>query len=511
MADGGVNGDGAARPIQLLEVTVTADDIAWSYTKRWPGDETTGGQERLARTAERCATIDLLVALLHHHSDLEREDRISTSLYKQLLRVVGQQLFGLLFVGRLKRQLAETLDDVTEHGHLLRVKLRFDGSDEHIGWLAGLPWEYVHTPAGDRDLDAFFLSRHAELMLSRRLPARKNRPLGDPRPLTVLLVSPNPRLVDPDDVDSERLYPVDARTVTEKLTELHRAGTIRLRTLVDPPPGPPAPDIEWTTISALRQRVRESPGPVIVHFLGHGRRKGQSGQLLFSRSDGSRHWVDTATFSDHVRRSSVKLVFLQACDSNLPDPYVPLSSVAMGVALSGVPAVVAMQYRIKAELANEFTRAFYDELLVSNSAIDVAVEAGRERIEDRIDERDALAFGLPVVYLTSHNGMLSLDLTASEEAVDRNDTEGRSTCPRCGRSPLRPDAKRCPRCKLQLRCEVCAGNPPLGDPLEDQLCEVCDAEVHQPEWNPDRSRVETAPATEVLTVFEQRRRGLVDE
>lgn len=490
----------------MLEVKVYDDQIHWEYTRRWPGDETASGQEELDRTAERCATLGLLVQLLEHHSDLERMDRISDDLYKGLLRVVGQQLFALLFVNRLKHQLAQALDEVTEHGHLLRVKLRFGGTDAHVGWLAGLPWEYVHTPAADKDLEPFFVSRHAELMLSRRLPARRERPLGDPRPLTVLLVSPNPRSPGESDVDAERFYPVDAAKVDEKLRELHEAGTINLRTLIDPPPGPPMEEIKWATVGALQERVRESPGPVIVHFLGHGRRMDQSGQLLFSRADGTRHWVDATRFSALLRRTSIKLVFLQACDSNLPDPYVPLSSVAMGVALSGVPAVVAMQYRIRAELANDFTETFYDELLVNNRPIDVAVEAGRERIEDRIDERDALAFGLPVVYLTSHAPMLTGEPARAEEPVDRGDTAGPAKCPRCGRQ-LRPDAKQCPRCLLQLRCEVCKDHTVFVDPLNDQICEVCETAIHQPEWAPDRLQVVTAAPTDVLSVFGQRQGG----
>ena len=99
----------------------------------------------------------------------------------------------------------------------------------------------------------------------------------------------------------------------------------------------------------------------------------------------------------------MKLAFLQACETAsaaAPDPYVSFSGVARQLAALGLPAVIAMQYRIKAELATAFADAFYDALITENKPVDMAVEAGRQAIGDVHDDRDRLAFGLPVVYLS---------------------------------------------------------------------------------------------------------------
>ena len=496
MANEGNNG--VLPRIRLLEVDVTDDHINWHYYADWPGDATSHGTATLARTERRRKTIDLLVKVLEHHSDRNREDRLSADVYRELLSVVGQQLFELLFADiRLRSNVATALEgvrDATDEVDYLRVKLAFAGEPEHVGWLASLPWEYLHTPAAEPEFEHVFLAKRAELMLSRRLPYGKLRPLGDRRPLTVLLVSPNPiELLSDDDNDDERYCRVDHRRVLEKLEQLDREGIINLRTLVDDPPDYPVENQQWVTVGRLRQEIRKHPSPVIVHFIGHGRRHDTNGQLLFSREDGTRHWVGADLFCERLDRSTLKLVFLQACDSNLPAPYVPLSSVAMRVAQKGVPAVVAMQYRIKAQLANEFTVAFYDALLLHNSPIDVAVEAGREKIDEGIDERDRLAFGLPVVYLSSHNGMFESDRRTTEETLNRGDVPGQKPCARCGRQ-VSHEAVACPRCKLQLRCRVCADRRPFPDPEGDQLCEICGTEVHQPAWARDHLATQDSDA-----------------
>ena len=506
LADNGSNG-GLKRDIRLLEIEVADGRVSWRDYRRWPSADYLSGHGDLARTPERSSALSLLVKLLRHHSDLDRkEDRISNELYGVLLRVVGQQLFALLFVGDLKVQVADAIDRVREGKILLRVRLSFTGADRDS--LAELPWEYVHTPPGDGLFDdpGVFLSKRAELMLSRLLPSRRRRDLGDRKPLSVLLVSPNPIVRGDSAGDENNLARVDARSVAETLKELQDEHMIRLSQLVDDPAGAPVEYPNWVTTQVFKQRIRQlEPGPVIVHFIGHGRHYKGRGQLLFSRSDGSAHWVDALDFTDDVERNSVKLVFLQACHSALPHPYIPFSSVAMALAGSGLPGVVAMQYRIKAELANEFTKGFYDELLRHNSPIDVAVEAGRERIDNRMDDRDRLAFGLPVVYLTSHDRMLIDDRGAASEDLEGKGNElSLVPCPRC-QIGLRPDASVCRRCRLRLTCAVCPDHRVFLDPINDNLCE-CGAEVHQPDWKSDTPPTAppvAAPSSEaVLSVLD---------
>ena len=408
------------------------------------------------------AKIDLLVDLLRHHSDLTHDDLISDALYAKLLAAAGRELFELLFVGGLNADVAQALGRFTEEEiDLLRVKLSFEGHSQP--WLAGLPWEYLHTPLGDAHFDepGVFLWDQAELMLSRRLEARNVRPIGDATPLNVLLVCPRPPHRGDEDPEVEQ---VDPTKVIEKFQTLAAKGKIRLHTLIDDPSEEPVERPERVTRSALLRRVKDkTQAPVILHFLGHGRNFGGEGQLLLSRADGTQDWIDARHFADSVKRRSVKLVFLQACESALPDQYIPFSSVAERLALSGRPAVVAMQYRIKTELATAFTEGFYDELLLNNSPIDVAVEAGRVRIDGEMDDRDRLAFGLPVVYLASHEGMLLDEQSApGEEPVDRKDQPRASDpCPNCGTIRTEPT----PRAAIGVACRSAVAKAMPPDPF----------------------------------------------
>jgi CHAT domain len=482
------------RRIHLVEIDVLDDTIRWTEHPDWPREYRIPGRDSLGRTEQRCASIDLLVELLRHHSDQKRDGVISDELYGELLKVVGSLLFQLLFVGDLRPAVAQALGRFERNEiDLLRIKLSFEG--RHQAWLARLPWEYLHTPPGDRLFDSagVFLSRRAELMLSRRLDSARPRQLGDTRPLTVLLVSPNPRSAGAETRESELLGRVDASRIVQKFEELASKHRIVLEKLIDDAPDYPVENPRWVTRAALKQVMRRR-SPVIVHFLGHGRNYEGMGQLLFSRADGSPDWIEADDFSKAIESPSLKLAFLQACESALPDPYVPFSGVAMRLAASGLPAVVAMQYRIKAELALAFTEAFYDELLLGNSAIDVAVEAGRERIDDQMDERDRLAFGLPVVYLASHDGMLIDDRGRSEPPVDRQDTRDPPPCPRCTAIPHRDDAMFCQECRLQLRCSTCADRRRFPDPVRDRFCDECNTPIHQPPWEPDELTREPAPA-----------------
>src|SRR3954451_18502844 len=82
--------------IATIEIEVVDDVIRWTaYTEAGRARRhEPGGDEPLNLTDQKRSAIDLLAKLLQHHSDLDKDDRISDDLYKKLLSVVGQELFG---------------------------------------------------------------------------------------------------------------------------------------------------------------------------------------------------------------------------------------------------------------------------------------------------------------------------------------------------------------------------------------------------------------------------------
>src|SRR5262249_38609588 len=133
------------------------------------------------------------------------------------------------------------------------------------------------------------------------------------------------------------------------------------------------------------------------------------GQLAFVGPDGKPDWRDEAEFASGVGNGNpnLRLVFLQACETALADPRAKISGVAMRLAYKQVPAVIAMQAKVKNQVANTFAGTFYDALW-HQVPIDYAVREGREaiRIMEGPSVRDKLAFGIPVVYLSSYLGLI---------------------------------------------------------------------------------------------------------
>jgi hypothetical protein len=172
---------------------------------------------------------------------------------------------------------------------------------------------------------------------------------------------------------------------------------------------------------------------------------------------------------------------------------VSFSGIARSLAACGVPAVVGMQYRIKTEIATAFATAFYDSLLDENTPVDVAVERGRQEIDEQFaSERDRLSFGLPVLYLTSDSGIARPETPTS--AGTSRSVEQR-TCPRCG-ATARAEANACPRCGLKFRCRNLVENQECGteydDPLADNYCWKCEARITQPVYEQDAAVEESA-------------------
>jgi CHAT domain len=491
------SGNGRRR-IAVLDISVDGNAINWFVAgpDSGPGEIQLRDKVALNLSPRRKATITLLANLLRHHIDQEHEDLLGRAAYKDLLEVVGHELFELLFVGKIAEEVERHLRLLKEEKiNLLRIKLWFAG--EYEEWLATLPWEYARTPPGhSSNRRGVFLSQTTELVLSRRLQVDDPRSLGKERwPVPVLLVVSSPR----------GLGAVDATPVVQKLEELEAKELITLARIVEEPPSVPEPYAYRATRENFMRTVR-ALNPVIVHFIGHGRAFKDEGQLAFAHADGAQDWVSDEGVDKSVRACKrLKLVVLQACESALPDPYVGFSGVARRLAASGVPAVVAMQYSVRSATANAFSRAFYEALIPGSEPIDVAVDLGRREIELDDEAHEAGAFGLPVVYLRGDQSLGDPDAprpgSHDVTAINRRDlTAAPAICPNC-QKPLADADIYCPGCSLPLRC-VCGAR--YRDPMQDSFCARCRRPNQQEPYQPDTVTVATGGqevAKQTLSVF----------
>lgn len=117
-----------------------------------------------------------------------------------------------------------------------------------------------------------------------------------------------------------------------------------------------------------------------LHLICHGSFKDNTAHLLLEDPDGRSKAVTEQDFLPKLGERSLRLVFLQACQSAKRNPGSPnvFSGLAPKVALRAA-AVVAMQDFVLMEDAKRFAQEFYDTLLATGSA-DFAANAGRRTL-----------------------------------------------------------------------------------------------------------------------------------
>jgi hypothetical protein len=486
---------------QILNITAHQNAAGWALYK----SDLEGQRELIKRVEDeplgltplREDTIELLVDLQHLLADIlaKRADEelpmeISERIDKALTRtvtVIGQQLYDVLFCSKQLREGMENALRGLPAEDLLRVELELGGAaSKLLAW----PWEYICTTSEmDRETPVEFLALRTQLVLTRWLSFEVSPSwtftTADPE---VLLVVAAPGRGD--------LGPVRADTLVQEMHSLDNEKRIKLLQLIEPQPLQLQEGYAPTaSFNDFEKRVRTEQ-PDIIHFIGHGRLNSGKGQLAFVGKDGAPEWIDDARFAQAASNSKdLKLVFLQACESALPDPHSPFSGVARELAIRKIPAIVAMQAKIENEAANTFACAFY-RALADGDPVDWAVRKGRDAIHDILERRRALAFGVPVLYLRSYKRLIGDKQAPLPDGISRSG-EAVDACPRCGERVRRPDQKFCTQCGLGFWCpNPKCEHPRLDNPL-GKMCGECQSLLPDPPpWGAE-DRIQEAPPVAV--------------
>ena len=163
--------------------------------------------------------------------------------------------------------------------------------------------------------------------------------------------------------------------------------------------------------------VFDSFEPNIFHFIGHGNIENEEPILeFFDEAKGSGWmWTYDEIFNDLDGNNYLRFAFLNACR---PDNYKTPLSIGEAFIDAGIPGVLEMQGEIKNDAAAVIAEGVY-EAFVSGKALDVAVAAGRDRVQDLkgIDRRD---WALPSLKLSVEpEKILSGKLPFSRELCDK--------------------------------------------------------------------------------------------
>ncbi len=418
------------------------------------------------------ATIDFLTDQQLFLATISRDNHIpGTALIEareisyNLIRLLGEYLYTTLFKGQIHARLTAMLKD--QELNLLRIELEFE--DER---LASWPWEYLYRPWDKTHGSGLFLAEITSLVLNRKFPfVTVPQKLATPKPVRVLVIVSSPK----------NLARVAYDKVINTITELQAKGVVKLHTLIE--------EFEFSatyqsivTRKNVRNTIQEFR-PHFIHFIGHSRRTDRGGQVAFVKEDGEADWVSEAGFASIVDSyKDLKLVFLQACESNpentLLGPYNVLG-MARELAQSAIPAVVAMQYNVESEIANVFASDFY-KALADGRPVDLAVKAGRNAIKYELPGEwgERHAFVLPVLYLSGYESIFapeellqkaSTTRPISSSTVLSSFSAGDAKCPKChAAAPL--GKKFCGKCGLRFVCQHC--NTRLTNPL-GKFCNEC--------------------------------------
>lgn len=294
---------------------------------------------------------------------------------------LGKELYDALFsgaIGKMYQRSYAALSDNPEVG--LRIKLHLNLDDPGVSALAQIPWEFAYE---SDTMEYLTLSRQTPIVRFIEVQ-RKPTQHALPVMLRILVVMSSPNGVASLDLEKER-----------KLIEQSWAGesNVEVDFLEHP-----TPDTLLSAVVAKQYHV--------LHYMGHGAYdpKTGAGALILEDENQNAVMLDAQTLGTVLRDApSIRLVFLNACDTARTDEDQPFSGVANRLVMAGVPAVLAMQFPITDKAAIDFARVFYPRL-VEGYPVDEATAQGRKAI--LAGRSGTIEWGTPVLYLRMPDGRL---------------------------------------------------------------------------------------------------------
>lgn len=330
--------------------------------------------------------------------------------WRQAVECLGSMLFNLLLSkGDIGKNFAHGVKQAGDS--VCRVGFEFgDNANEKAHALTFLPWEFLYAPGHlteGADVGVF-LGVDSRFALYRKITKETRNPKSYVyRAVRLLIVLSDPSEQGEISLDTllEALDRPEVRRVHD-LAEL--AGPVRSSGLdfhvVDNP--------DRTRL----QQVIAGGEWDIIHFIGHAgfihrpEDDGGGGKVVLVEN-GKKSVCDAEEFATWLARPSdgfqqrknktTDLVILQTCEGAAGDHdmWSGFRGVAPRVAAEGFPAVVAMQYGVRNDIANVFAAQLY-RALFNHMPLDLAVQSGRLRLATGDDRGEYASrdFASPVLF-----------------------------------------------------------------------------------------------------------------
>ena len=270
------------------------------------------------------------------------------------LAQLGYRLQQLAFPPAVYNRLLTAQSKLGENDSL-RIRLRLDPPE-----LAVLPWELLTDTAPDPGAVTDFWGLNQKMSLVRfPAVAKTAAPVASPTPLRILLVVAGP-------TDQRALKTGDeiARV---------RAALAPLGSKIE------LVEMDHVMAEDLLPRLRETFH--ILHFIGHGTfdQASSTGQLILEDENQKSDPLDARSLGQLLSGSTVRLVFLNACDTAQTASRTDAYGVADVLVKAGVPAVVAMQTAVRDDYAILFAKQFYSGV-TQGLLLDDCVVDGRRTV-----------------------------------------------------------------------------------------------------------------------------------
>lgn len=295
---------------------------------------------------------------------------------EEKLKQFGDLLYDWIFPSEIKINFERTEAGADKKGAMVRLRLKIDEES-----IAHLPLEFIHLHTGN-----YFLATNPKRVLSRYLEfeSPKKQVCSHKPPFHMLAI-----IADPN--DKPRLNPDDWEVLIKSALEQPLgSGKMTLQT------------VKRATRNEISKALLNHK-PDIVQFIGHGSYLNGKGylDLVDEETDGT--WrCDDESFADVFMGFDPGLISLATCESARTDDAQGFLGIAPQLVQRGIPAVVAMQYKVKVKTAKTFLTAFY-QALASGKPVDWATQDARKQIKIAYGSNNR-EFGTPVLYMRAKDG-----------------------------------------------------------------------------------------------------------
>ena len=317
----------------------------------------------------------------------EVDDRRAEQIAAQL-KEWGKALFNQVFSARDAQRLFNAFQDSREKGRVVSLNA------EHPKILA-LPWELLHDPQGN-----YLFNENPRISIRRKLKRGGRKPfkVNPKNQLHLLFV-----ISRPDDLNF-----LDPRTEPKAVLNALAVKGIEQVTVEFLRPA---------TFDKLIKRLENTDLPQvdILHFDGHGvfdadgvyfeqakqvfpegyagTKAGEGSQvdrknigyLVFETEDGKKALIDAEKLGDMLYQQEVSLVFLSACQSGMVGTSEEsvdeeaLGSIAVRLAKTGIPSIIAMTYSVLIDSTEKLSGEFYENL-ANGKAIAESLDNARRHL-----------------------------------------------------------------------------------------------------------------------------------